>query len=349
MADAQTWTLFTDYFTRLDNSLAVFVASKAAAVAELVSPAITGGMSLYFVIQGIRHWKGEVEQPLIAFIEQAIKMAVISSAAVNVAWHQQYLGDLFQNSPVMLATALSGQQNATSASLTNNIGAMLDGSLTSAWNLFGTFWHMGTIGGWLTAIPIFIVTVAVLGYAAFLIVMSKLTTALAMALAPFFIGLLLFERTKQWFSNWIGVMFGGGMVIVLTVGAHSLLMTIFQETAQDAAATGNAGFGEILPMVFSGLIAVLVLAQITGIASSMSGGFNLSTLGFARYFGRHAEHYAGKGAGWAGGKAKNLATAGVQKVRDMIRTPNTISDAGDRRAANEHYEPRRQRSHKKSV
>lgn len=325
---------FTNYqniFASIDNHLIAYVTEKSRAVVVMLEPLVATGGGFFFLIQGYRHMTGAVEEPFMAFVHNVLKFGFILSTAFVAGNYNNLIVSTFQNSPIALASALSDVplNGGGSATLSGSMGLVLDGITGQIQTIAHSFWEAGSalelqmyliaIGVWLFGM---VLTVLVGG----LIVLSKITTAVMLALGPLYISFLLFDSTKNWFVSWIGALTQFGLVAALAVGVNALILSMFSDAATDIAARGgSAEIADLVALASTGGIGFMVLRQVTGLASTLAGGLTLSTFGAGT-----AARMAGKGAAGGAKLAGKGAKAGVQAAYKKIRgKSNSVEQTGE--------------------
>ncbi len=297
--------LYAGIFQHIDNHLVNFTTEKTQAVAQLISPAVEGGASIYILFQGYNHMAGYVEQPFQEFVRMTLKIAVILGVALGVGNYNALVVDFFQNSPVALAAAISDGNITT----LDGIGSVLDGIMANVIDVGLSFFNVSSfslsaIGYSLVGILVWAVggvtTLLIAGY----IVMAKIVMAITLALGPIFISLALFDTTKNHFNQFLNTLSQYAVLIILSVAANSLIMSMFSQSAAHLAKLGaGAQISDLAGLFLTAGIAIYVLLQVPSWASSLAGGVALDTGGMNRMF------LGGAGKAW------NLAT--MKQTRDV--------------------------------
>lgn len=327
----------TEVLTHIDATIVNYAAQKSAAIMAVISPAVTAGMGIFVMFQGYQHMMGQTEQPFIAFIDTVVKMVAIVGVALTAGTYNELVIPTFQDSPAALAAAMSGVTGGST--LTGSIGASLDNAFLDCYEITKSFWDQPgwNIDGYIIGFLVMIAGLVITLYTGFLVVLSKIASALLLAIGPVFIAGLLFEKTKGFFGSYLAALFNNGWVIVLAVGANSLILTMFWHAASDVNALGSAAtFLDVLKMLFAGGIGFLVLWQVPSIAASLSGGASMDTFSIGRMVAGAATRGINRATG--GQRRENRRTAKnqhdvnqrVEKLvaRDAMRKPKggTIKD-----------------------
>lgn len=336
-----SFTSYQNIFANIDNHLIAFVVEKSRAVAVMLEPLATTGGGLYFMIQGYRHLSGTVEEPFMQLVHNALKFGLILSAAFATGIYNDVIVSTFQDSPVALASALSDVPLNGSNTLSGSMGLVLDGIAGNIHEIAKSFWDMGgttEIGMYIIALGVWIFGFALTGYVGFLIVLSKVVTAVMLAIGPLYISFLLFDSTKNWFVSWVGALTQYGLVAGLAVGVNALILSMFADASTDIAALGgSAQIADLVALASTGVIGILVLKQVTGLASTLAGGLTLSTFGAGTAVAKSAGKGAAGSAKLVGKGTKYLAQAAYKKIQ---KGNNSVEQTGEPR---ERREPRQSR------
>lgn len=273
---------FRDTFARIDNLLATFSVEKSHAIALMLDPVVPPALGIVWMLYGVAHLTGQVEEPFMSFVEKTIKTALIVGVALGAVEWNDLLIHTFQDSPVALAAAISGTSN-TDTTL-SGFGVVLDGTIDNVVSIASSFFAQ-----WINMYPILIgglvllVGLVVTIGAGFLILLGKVVTALILSFAPLFILALLFDWSKNFFTSYMNNLIAGTLLSALAVGANSLILSMFQQAAQKLAGLGaTATISECSALLITGGIGLLVLWQVPSLAAGLGGGMSLSTFGIGR-------------------------------------------------------------------
>jgi len=274
--------LITPILNYIDTKIIHYAAEKSQLVAQLIEPAVVTGLGIYFLFQGYRHMLGTIDQPFTAFLDSAVKISAICTLALGVGEYNSIVIDTFQNSPVVLANALTGNDIGIT-SLSASMGDTLDMMGSNVYDTGVSFWRDAgptEPGFYLLALICWVVGFAVLIYTTFLMLLGKIGIAVVLSLGPLFISSLLWENTKGYFGNFVNLLINFGLVIVLAFASTGLITSMFAQTAEQMAAAGaEAKVIAIVALAVTGVLSIMVLKQVREIASSLAGGVSLSTFG----------------------------------------------------------------------
>lgn len=273
---------FQDVFAHIDKLLATFSIEKSHAIALMLDPVVTPALGIVWIMYGVMHLNGSIEEPFMAFIEKTVKTGLIVGAALGSAGWNDLLIHTFQDSPVALAAAISGTSNADTT--LSGFGVVLDGTMDNVLSIASSFFAQ-----WINMYPILIGglvllvgSIVTIG-AGFLILLGKVVSALILGFAPLFILALLFDWSKNFFTSYMNNLIAGTLLSALAVGANALILSMFQQAAQKLASLGPAAtLNECSALLITGGIGLLVLWQVPSLAAGMAGGMSLSTFGIGR-------------------------------------------------------------------
>ncbi|WP_282568749.1 type IV secretion system protein [Bosea sp. AS-1] len=114
-----------------------------------------------------------------------------------------------------------------------------------------------------------------IGFALFLIMLSKLFLWLLLALAPLFIILLLFGATSRFFSGWLSAVVQYFVVQVLVYAFLAFYVSLIQQSIDalnGVTGSKSATWATIGPVVLLAIIGILLLAQINNVAAAIASG-----------------------------------------------------------------------------
>lgn len=168
------------------------------------------------------------------------------------------------------------------------------------------------------------------GYAAFLLVLSKIVLAVALGVGPFFILCLIFEPSKRLFDAWMGQVLNYVFLVMLAAATIKLLFTIISLYldavfgAHAAAGGADPSYSEIFPMIALCAIGALALVQMPSVASALGGGVAVSSLGAVRW--TYAKATGGASGALSAARPTNMRRA-MNKARSDVRIAKNAATA----------------------
>jgi len=270
--------------TEINASLSTYVLDSAANVIASIAPTAYTLLMIYVMLWGWSTLRGMISEPVTDGVTRVVRLSVITALAINLGHYNTYVVDFLWNFPDALATALvSGSSPASNMSY-------LDELWSKAYNLGDAYWQrahapgamLPSFGEMLTAIAVWVGGLLATGFAAFLLVMSKVTLAVLLAVGPIFVLMTMFEGTRRFFDAWIGQALNSVLLVMLTAGAIKLMLAVVEKYFNAVAAMGalaNPGISQAVPAIELCLIAFLIFLQLPSTASALAGGVAISTLG----------------------------------------------------------------------
>ncbi|ENG0237320.1 type IV secretion system protein [Burkholderia multivorans] len=274
---------YEQVLTYVTNVCDSYIGSSVAAVASAIAPAAYTLLGVYIILWGLASMRGLIQEPIMEAAIRMMKIAFIFGIGIKLAEYNVYVVDTFFNSPEQLAQSLT---NATSNQATVN---SLDQILSQGFQIGKGFWDKGGIldgdfGMYLVAVFVWAITIIVTAYACFLIVLAKIALSLIIALGPLFIISLLFQPTANFFNSWIQQLANYALLVILVVSANVFILTLFVRAASATAGiSSTAQIDQIFPFIITGVISLLVLAQLPSISAGLAGGISLSSYGMGRF------------------------------------------------------------------
>ncbi len=273
-----TFTVFNDVFAKIDASIGIYISGTAANVISFLVPLFNSLLIIYLALWGIAHLLGQIDEPLRDGIRRIIKVVLIISFALNIGLYSGTIVNLLFGAPEQISSVVTG---------TAPTSAVLDNLLAKGFMLGWTTWEKGGIvsnlGMYVVALMVWIATIIVLGYAAFLLLFSKLAMAVLLALGPLFITLLLFSTTQKFFEMWLAQVVNYGFLMIFSIALTQLLLGL-SESLLNSVVASSAAFGisieDAISLVLVSVISFLILRQAPQIAMGLGGGVALATQGF---------------------------------------------------------------------
>ncbi|HFF5988767.1 type IV secretion system protein [Pseudomonas fluorescens] len=278
---------YTQVLTFVDGMTTTFITQNVVNVANAIAPAVNTLLAVYIMFWGYALFRGAGQQePMMDGLQRILKMVCILYVGFQFAAYNTYVVNTFSVAPLELGNAFFGANDSTT------IFGSLDSILVKGFTAGKKFWDQGGIlvgdpGMYMVAILVWGQTIIVTAYACFLIVSSKIALAIIMALGPLFIFSLMFQATSDFFSRWIQQLSNYALVIVMTIAANALIMTLYERASTGAAAiTSTAQINQLFPFLVTGAISLLCLAQIPSKAAGLAGGVSINSYGAGRLAAR---------------------------------------------------------------
>jgi type IV secretion system protein VirB6 len=340
MAD---YTFLQSIFQTVDNATSTYITSTVGNVAAAVDPVAHQCFTLYVILWGFAMYRGMINEPIMDGAFRLMKIGIIMHFAINVGEYSGTIANNLVAFPDYLTTLIGNGGAATDSKL------VLDKILSDAINSGTSVWEQGSLippganpGAYLMALIIWISALVCTGYAAFLIILSKVALAVIVGIGPIFILCLMFEGTKKFFEAWLGQALNYALVAGLTVAVIKLLFGMYANAAAGTltvATSADFGLLSCASMLILAVVCFLILMQVQTIASALAGGVSVSTMG---------------AVSWASSKAQSMGGAmrpsNVQKAyRGMQRDARALKAGGQKLATPVAWAARKMRGTGNSV
>lgn len=267
-----------------------YVASAYQAIANAATAGGTTSvagllLTLYVIFWGIGIWHGTSTGGPADHAYRLFRAFLIYALATSWSDFQTLAYNALNTGPSAIGNALlsavtTANNTGTSANLTSVNG--VQNALQNVWNTTNSateaFLQNAGITNWGPYIfaAVFYVAMAILiGFAIFLIVLSKMFMWLLLALAPVFIILLLFGATGRFFSGWLGAVAQYFIVQVLVYAFLAFYVSLIQQSIDALNGVANAKsatWATIGPVVLLAIIGILLLSQINNVAAAIASG-----------------------------------------------------------------------------
>lgn len=265
----------------------------STAYQALANAATSGGgtgvagllLTLYVIFWGVGVWHGTATGGPADHAFRLLRAFLIYAMATKWSDFQALVYNFMNQGPSAIGNALlsavtSANGTGTSADLNSVNG--VQSALQNIWDTTNSateaFLQNAGITNWgpyIFAAVFYLVMALLIGFALFLIVLSKLFMWLLLALAPVFILLLLFGVTSRFFASWLGALAQYFFVQVLVYAFLAFYVSLIQQSIDalnGVASSKSATWATIGPVVLLAIIGVLLLAQINHVAASIAGG-----------------------------------------------------------------------------
>ncbi len=271
-----------------------------------LSSALTGGgsvgvagllLTLYVIFWAVSIWQGTATGSPAEIVFRLFRAFAIYALATSWGDFQKFAYTFANETPSAignsLLTSVSANVTGTSAGLNsvNSVQTALQNIWDSLANSTAAFIKsLGVLnfGGYFLAGIILVVGALLIGYAIFLIILSKIFLWLLLALAPVFIILMLFGYTTRFFAGWLTSIVQYMCVQILVYAFCAFFISITQ-TYFDAVNQSNGSatttLTEAAPLILICLVGVLLLSQITNVAASLAGGIGIGIPSVGRFYG----------------------------------------------------------------
>jgi type IV secretion system protein VirB6 len=254
-------------------------------------------LTLYVIFWGVGIWQGTATGGPVDHAFRLFRAFLIYAMATGWSDFQALAYRLLNDGPSAIGNALlSAVTSANNTGMSVNLTSV-NGVQTALQNMWDTtnsateaFLQNAGITNWgpyIFAAVFYVVMAVLIGFALFLIVLSKLFMWLLLALAPVFILLLLFGVTSRFFSGWTTALVQYFLVQVLVYAFLAFYVSLIQQsidTLNGVANSKSATWATIGPVVLLAIIGILLLAQINNVAGAIAGGIPIGAPRIGAYY-----------------------------------------------------------------
>ncbi|HEU4458819.1 MAG TPA: type IV secretion system protein [Methylibium sp.] len=294
---------FAQFFTWLQGQLAAYVGTNAAVVAAAIEPAAFTLGTCYVMMWGFLQLSGRVQEPMWEGVKRMLVLVLIFGIALRLWLYNAVVVDTFANGPSQLAAAILGASSPVA--LVDRIWS--DGNkVAQALTAQGGLTDVSFL---LAAAAVYVLVGLLCVAVAALLAISQIAVAILLALGPLFIVMLLFDSTKRFFEQWMGLLTNYALITVLIALIAAMLLGVVRAHAAEAVASGAAvTIAEAARLCVVCVLVALLVKQVPSMAAGLAAGVALSTYSAVS-----------RGVSWGLGAARSTGYQGMRGVMDGLR------------------------------
>ncbi len=252
-----------------EDVTAGFVTSVFGPMANAVSTPLWAAVTLFVVVYGYMVTTGQVQHLYTTAFRTIFLVGFVTYTALNWDWFS-YFYEVFTRSPDLFSSTLSLGRDQKSS-----LDELYDRGMDTAFSIWSRSGF--DLALWGLGVAVFGVTLGLIGFAVFLLLLAKMLVAVTLGLGPIFIAFFLFDATRQWFKNWIGSLV---TLVIFQLVIHASLglgYAIYRAVVPEGELyTANAVDptqlqGRVLPLLLIFLALLFVLRKADGHAQSLIG------------------------------------------------------------------------------
>lgn len=304
-------TLFDAVDATLNSTLVQGTARLMAGVGGVFGTA----WLLTFSFSALRWLQTGLTETVEDILWRILRMAIIVSFAFSVPWYLAKIVPIVTGLPVWMGGVMSGNE----AHLTNQVDDLLNHFIQAIIDLtdamsFDVVFETGVV-----VVGICILVFMCLGGIPFIgicigtLIVLKVATSLFLAVGPLFIAFLLFEQTKGWFWNWIGIIAGFILTNVLFSVVIGLALNFINSIVLKTG-TIEATWSDAVSVLFYFGALTMLAEKIPDYAATAMGGVSSGSTGI--------KAIAGKMSGVS--TAKKMSSGAAKMIAKRIRNRNRI-------------------------
>jgi type IV secretion system protein VirB6 len=303
-------TVFTDFLNNVDLAVNGFLIAGYDRVRDAVQTPLRLCLAISVAIYGLLMLTGHATLSVRGAFGRLALMLFVYVLATNADFYTSYVEKLFVQAPASIGNVLVGGGG------TGSQNSAMDQFYTTGMDAGDKLWSRGslyTLSPLFAAAVVYAITLGVAAYAAFLLALAQIALAVLLILTPLFALCYLFSHTRRLFEGWLGQVIHYALVPILVYGVLALILAIAQAQLQQIDANAQtATFPQVLELALAGLVAILLLTQVIGVAGAIAGGISLTTMGVFRDVAARGMRLAT--GPWGGGRA-------LQWARYLARSP----------------------------
>lgn len=265
--------LFAPLFAEIDNVTRTFASDVSSRIVVAITPVVSAGLTLWFVVWGVLVMRGAVHQPVVEFLGKVIRTALIVSIALGAGLYQSRIAELVRTLPDDLAAVVSGGSGTGQAEVIDRAAGEGLGRAQDAWEK-GTIMTQQGMAFYTFGVLLLLATVFMVAVGGATILTAKVILALLAALGPLFIAALLFDATKRFFQNWVAMIAAYTLVVVLFACVFTFMLAIFANYMNGVQLDGNMnvayGIGGAVVLT---IVSLIVLKEVHVLAMALGGGY----------------------------------------------------------------------------
>lgn len=336
-------TFISDILRIVDNLTANFIQSGFNAIAHnlATSGLLTSILTLY--VLHLFYQMQHQQLPVTETISHLIKVCLVFLISTNWAVFYRLIFNVATNEPLhILQLLLAGKEGAGDGGLND----IFTNGLSQAFSLLKgmPFSLRGALCTILAVALLVIATFLFTMLALSLLVISKFYLAVMLALAPYFLLMMLFNGTKGLSESWVKTCLNHALVPVF-VGSVLLLTSTLAKGCLNTSLSGVSAkapdFAGVLTYLFTGLLSAFLFKTIPEKAASLTASLAIASAGrvsgYAKQLGSNVGGGLAKGVGAAKESFTKRQQALYQGIQERAQARAETMDAARARRARSGY------------
>ncbi|WP_208442394.1 type IV secretion system protein [Bartonella raoultii] len=269
-----SFTVFTQLFNKIDQVTKTYVADVSSKAIATITPFITIGLTISFIIYGWLIMRGAIDMPLSGFVNRFLRISIITSIALTTGLYQPEITNLITSIPYDLSKAL-----ITTPLTDTQLMELLDKTAGNGFQYAGrlfqetVFFDANGLLYSLLGILILLATSLVVAIGGGLVLLTKIALALLVGLGPFFITALLWQPTHRLFQQWLIQVVNYIILFLLLATVFNLMMNVLANYLGDM----KLDYDQNVSFMFGGalilsIISIMLLLKLSNIANSLAKG-----------------------------------------------------------------------------
>lgn len=261
------------------------ISGSIASIISAMTPVITTGIIIYFMITGYMVIAGRIQEPIGDVMIKAFKLILVAtvftqagSIAVNAVngIEGMFVNAITGGSGMTVYDVLDDNLNKGADAVSSIVAVIAETEEESS--LFPPFGTLLSLT--LTMIIVALSSILITVLAGAIYIMTKMALAVVLALSPFFIAGLFFPVTARWFDSWlsqaINYAITGAIIAFFSTFAFAnfsnIITLIITEINNDVSFPALP----IIELLVYAIACFFAMKQAPSIASGLAGGIGVS-------------------------------------------------------------------------
>jgi type IV secretion system protein VirB6 len=268
-------TFFQNLFENIDQALALFYAATLETMIGYVATGVPIFVIILVITVGMALMFGWVQQAARPIIIGLIMIVIVFTLSSSVASYNKYLGDFLRGLPDELITITAGYASSGVGGQLDAFGNTLLTGLQTLYSNASGFTQ--TTGVMIICVVFLIAWVFMSVVIAFHMILVKVALSALVAMGPFFIMLLLFPQSRDYFTRWLTYCIQFAFLAAIVGAVMGLTYNLVEQTFL----TFDDRSSNIDFVAFAGPLLILVgiwklMDNVPAVASSLAGGIGMS-------------------------------------------------------------------------
>jgi type IV secretion system protein VirB6 len=331
-----------DTFDTLQTGSEAYIADTYSAFSGPLLTTMKGLFIIMVTWYGYQIAMGRSSVHLSEIVKRLGWMVVIIAAITAYTTYKTFLFDIVMKLPEGVGSILfsafarpaNGEASGTAAS--SGLQRVWDAGFAGVSAAYAKA-GITSLGAFLVALMLAIGTLFFVCVGVFIIGVGKVMAIILLAIGPIFIGLSVFQWTRQWTFSWINMLFNTMCILMVGYAVVGFFLGIANTAVQSAAASADdlsIALPEVAQFTFFCILGGIVFTQVPQIATGLAGGFTMSGSGAGqqswakmRYGARRARIGVGNLANWNVKRTARLRDEARKELRLLSGPSNALTDA----------------------
>ncbi|AGF75073.1 TrwI protein [Bartonella australis AUST/NH1] len=263
--------LFTQLSSKIDQTTAAYVTDISSKAIAAITPVVSVGLSLAFILYGFLIIRGVIDMPIADFLNRYIRIGIITSIALTGGLYQKEIAELITTMPDELVSELISD-TSNSDTMTRVIDKAAKKGFDRANEAFeeSAFFDSNGLLYGIFGVIILLATSTLVAIGGAFIILAKIILAILAGLGPLFIFALLWQPTYRFFEQWMSQILNSIIIIVLFSALFSVVVNIFGNYLANLKFDGTQNVSYSLGGAFIlSLFSIVLLLKLASIAGNL--------------------------------------------------------------------------------